>query len=250
MDKTTVLITGGSGKLGKELVKAFQTIPGTKTVAPTSKEMNVISKIDVHNAFERYHPNIIIHAAAMTNVRECQDNWQHAERVNVNGTVNIAKMVEKTGAKLIYISTACVFDGENGPYSETDRPGPKNWYAMTKLIGEKFVLQNPNNLVVRTNFVAREPWPYPGAFVDRKGTYLFAHDVARAIPKVMHMNGVVHVCGDKDLTMFELARLTTPEVEPITVMGYTGPPLTMDMRLKSNRIPSFCITGYSGECIK
>ena len=90
-----------------------------------------------------------------------------------------------------------------------------------------------NYLIVRTNFVAREQWPYPKAFVDRFGTYLFADQVAYGINDIVKekIYGILHIVGAKKLSMYELAKLTTPDIKPMTLEEYSGPNLTIDMTL-------------------
>lgn len=75
--------------------------------------------------------------------------------------------------KFIYVSTACVFDGHSEMYSEESIPYPENFYSLTKLLGEYVVNRLSNSLIIRTNFVGRQKWPYSKAFADRFGTYLF-----------------------------------------------------------------------------
>jgi dTDP-4-dehydrorhamnose reductase len=96
---------------------------------------------------------------------------------------------------------------------------------------------NLTYLIIRGNFVSREKWPYPKAFTDRYGTYLFAEDVAKGIKDVLdeRLTGIVHIVGDKKISMFELARITTPDVQPMTLKEYRGPPLTIDMSLDTVR---------------
>jgi dTDP-4-dehydrorhamnose reductase len=94
--------------------------------------------------------------------------------------------------------------------------------------------------------VAKEKWRFPKAFVDRFGTYLFAEDAARGIRDVLEakLQGIVHICGDKKLSMFELARMTTPDVQPMTLKEYTGPRLTIDMTLGTVRWRKYKISGF------
>jgi dTDP-4-dehydrorhamnose reductase len=135
------------------------------------------------------------------------------------------------------MSTACVFKGDTGDYVETDIPYPDNFYSLTKLIGEFIVKKMKNHLVIRANFVSRERWKYEKAFTDRFGTYLFADDLALAIKDVVgcRLNGTVHLAGKEKLSMFELAKITTPEIKPIT-MDEIDIPLPCDMSLRSVRI--------------
>ena len=99
-------------------------------------------------------------------------------------------------------------------------------------------------LIIRTNFVARKKWPYPKAFTDRFGTYLFADDVAKGINEVIQkdMEGIVHIVGDKKMSMFELAKLTTPDIQPITTKEYSGPKLTIDMSLDTERWKKYSLS--------
>jgi dTDP-4-dehydrorhamnose reductase len=237
------MITGSTGKLGRELLKVFP-----NSFAPSHRELDITDKEAVFKFIKNIKPELLIHCAALTGIRECENNKESAWRVNVEGTENLVKACEKFAKKcyFVYISTACVFYGDRGEYVETDIPYPKNFYSLTKLLGE-FVVKYSNLkrwLIIRTNFVAREKWPYPKAFVDRYGTYLFADDLARAIKTVLEKNytGILHVCGDRKLSMFELAKITTPEVQPMTLEEYNGPPLTVDMSLKSIRIKPFKLT--------
>jgi dTDP-4-dehydrorhamnose reductase len=235
-----ILITGGSGALGRELCKVFP-----NAYAPSHSKMDTSNKTQVWTAFMRYKPDVVIHTAAIIDARKCEDNWKHAADVNILGTHNVAFVADRSEAKMIHISTACVFDGEGAPFDEDSRPSPKNWYAMTKFSAEYIVMSTCSNyLLIRTNFAPKGTWKYPAAFTDRFGSYLFAPDVAHAIKDVMDMNGIVHVCGDTKLSMFDLAKLTTPDIKPTTLADYTGAPLCRDMTLVSKRIAPFKIGVY------
>jgi dTDP-4-dehydrorhamnose reductase len=181
-------------------------------------------------------------------VRECEEDKLKAWKSNVLGTENLVDACLKHNKQVYfeYVSTACVFDGHRGFYTEEDMSNPENFYALTKLLGEFVVKKLPNYLVVRTNFVAKEKWRFPKAFVDRFGTYLFAEDVAQGIKDVIQakLTGVVHVCGDKKLSMFELARLTSCDVQPMTLNEYNGPRLTINMTLDTVRWKKYKISGY------
>jgi dTDP-4-dehydrorhamnose reductase len=237
-----VFITGGTGKLGRELVKIFPS-----SLHPTHSELDIIDKTAVHIFVKNNLPDIVIHTAAITSIRRCEKERELAWKVNVGGTENLVEacLAYQPDCYFVYISTACVFHGDKGDYVETDLPYPKNFYSLTKLIGECVVKYSGLKkwLIIRTNFVAREKWPYPKAFVDRYGTYLFSDEVALAIKSVIgnNLTGIVHVCGDKKISMYELAKITTPGVEPMTLAEYDGPPLTVDMSLRSVRIKPFKI---------
>ena len=236
-----VLITGGSGKLGRCLVPLFE-----KSLAPTQSELDITDRDGVFRFIETNRPEVIIHLAALTGIRQCEEDKKLAWGTNVKGTENLvdACLEYKPDVYFIYISTACVFDGESGMYNEESTPGPKNFYSLTKLIGEFPVKKLQNHLIIRTNFVAREKWPYPKAFTDRFGTYLFADDLAKAIKDVIDskQNGIIHITGDEKMSMFELAKITTPDVQPMTLKEYQGPPLTVDMTLDTIRWKKYKIS--------
>jgi len=238
-----VFITGSTGKLGRELVRVFP-----NALAPTHKELDITDSEAIFECIEKNKPETVIHCAALTGVRQCEDNKDTAWRVNVEGTENLIKACERAvnNCYFVYVSTACVFYGDRGNYVETDLPYPKNFYSLTKLLGEFIVKHSTleNWLIIRTNFVAREKWAYPKAFVDRYGTYLFADDLARAIKTVTDskITGILHVCGGEKISVFELAKMTTPDVKPMSLTDYNGPPLTVDMSLNSIRIKQFKLT--------
>ena len=229
-----VLITGGTGSLGVELQKIFP-----ENISPTHEELDVTNKEQVKKIFRQNKINTVIHTAAITKIRKCEDNRQLAWNVNVEGTKNLIDEIihSKLNINFIYVSTACVFDGHSGMYTEKSIPYPENFYSLTKLLGEIEVNRLPNSTIIRTNFVPKKPWPYEKAFTDRFGTYLFADQVAKGIEDIIKekMTGIVHVVGDKKMSVFELAKMTTPQIEPMTIDDYTGPPLTMDMSLDTNK---------------
>jgi len=229
-----VLITGGTGSLGVELQKVFP-----ENISPTHEELDVTNKEQVKKIFCQNEINTVIHTAAITKIRKCEDNRQLAWNVNVEGTKNLIDEIihSKLNINFIYVSTACVFDGHSGMYTEKSIPYPENFYSLTKLLGEIEVNRLSNATIIRTNFVPKKPWPYEKAFTDRFGTYLFADQVAKGIEDIIKekMTGIVHVVGDKKMSVFELAKMTTPQIEPMTIDDYTGPPLTMDMSLDTNK---------------
>jgi len=131
-------------------------------------------------------------------------------------------------------------------YKESSIPYPENFYSLTKLLGEHEVSKLNDYLIIRTNFIGKQKWPYPKAFVDRFGTYLFADDVAMGIKEVQKENlkDFVHIVGDKKISVLELARLTTPEVQSMTIKDYSGPKLTMDMSLDTELWKKYKISKF------
>jgi len=228
------LITGGNGILGTELKKFFP-----DSLFPSHSELDITNHEMVFDYFSKNEFDSIIHTAAMTSVRQCESEKKLSWGTNVTGTKNLVDAAIKfsPNSKFIYVSTACVFDGHVGMYKESSIPHPENFYALTKLIGEQFVKNLKNHIIIRTNFVGKQKWMYPKAFTDRFGTYLFAENVASGIKEIFDTNieGIIHIVGDKKLSMYDLAKITTTSIKPMTIDEYQGPPLTMDMSLDTER---------------
>ncbi|MBI2559306.1 sugar nucleotide-binding protein [Candidatus Woesearchaeota archaeon] len=229
-----VLITGGSGALGQSLRKIFR-----NSFCPTHAEMDLTEANLVDKTILSHKPDVVIHAGALVGIRECEENKKNAWTTNVEGTQNIVNALKKidNNCYLMYISTACVFAGEDKKfYTEDDIPNPKNYYSLTKLCGEIVVRQYHNTCIIRTNFAPKGQWKYPKAFTDRFGTYLFADNVANGIRDVWkkRKTGIVHIVGNKRISMYEMALLAgSKNVGKMTLKEYKGPPLTVDMSLST-----------------
>ena len=238
----TVLITGGTGSLGSELVKLYP-----DSIHPSHIELDITNESAVVKLMAKAKVDTLIHCAALTNIRRCEEDRKAAFVTNVEGTRNLVRALAKfqPDGMFVYVSTASVFYGDIGQYTELDVPYPKNFYSLTKLLGEFAITESDlaNYLIVRVNFASRKKWSYPQAFTDRFGSYLFSDDLAAAMKQLIDrgQRGIVHVCGER-LSMFELAKITTPDILPMTIRDYTGPPLPMDMSLKSVRIAGFRLT--------
>lgn len=224
------LITGGSGRLGSEFRKVFP-----DALFPSKKEMDITDLRSVVKYVNENRPDIIIHAAAMTDAEQCEKEQKNAWETNVEGTKRLLKTFKEfdPDGYFVYISTAGVFSGDRGNYAEDDFPNPVNFYCFTKLCGEIIVQGFDKTLVVRTNFVPRGKWPHDKAFTDRFGTYLYVEDVAEAIKDVVEhkLFGIVHICGNRKLSMYELAKISNHIIEKMTMKDYKGPKLPKDMSL-------------------
>ena len=239
------LITGGSGKLGSALKNVFP-----NALVPSREELDIADPESCSYYFKQQTPDgidCIIHAAAMTDVSACEKKKELAWTINVKGTENVFKEAKAINPNVyfLFISTAGVFSGREGNYDEDALPYPRNFYGFTKYIAEERLRGQPNVCIIRTNFVAKEPWPHPKAFTDRQGTYLYTPTVAQAIREVVdaHATGIIHICGDKKMSMFELAKMTTPDIQPTTLAEHSdGALLTKDMSLITKRWRTYRLT--------
>jgi len=236
----TTLITGGTGNLGSELVKLYP-----DSVHPSHIELDITNETAVMQLLTEAKMDKVIHCAALTSIRRCEEDRDSAFLTNVEGTRNLVNALASSDSLFVYVSTASVFYGDKGQYTELDTPYPKNFYSLTKLLGEFVVTEShlANYLIVRVNFASRKKWAYSRAFTDRFGSYLFSDDAALAMKRLIDQGqrGLVHVCGER-MSMFELAKITTPDILPMTIRDYAGPPLPVDMSLKSVRIADFPLT--------
>ncbi|MCW8896420.1 MAG: dTDP-4-dehydrorhamnose reductase [Flavobacteriales bacterium] len=162
-----ILITGSNGLLGQKLVALLANKEGIMLLA-TSKGANRISNtngyqyqsLDITNEnevaaiFNTFKPDTVINTAAMTNVDSCESLQKECWELNVTAVEYLIKYAEQHQAHLIHLSTDFVFDGENGPYKETDQANPLSYYGKSKLAAEKLVKQaNTKWSIVRTIIV-------------------------------------------------------------------------------------------------
>jgi dTDP-4-dehydrorhamnose reductase len=229
-----ILITGMSGRLGRALRREFP-----NALTPSHRQLDIVEKRCVDRYLAKTRPATVIHAAAFTDVAAAERDHSGCWDVNVVGTENMVSGLQKSvpACLFVYVSTACVFSGQEGNYDEQGVPGPRNFYGLTKLIGEYISKRMTSYLIVRTNFIENAPWPHKRAFIDRFGTYLSTCDVARAIHELIEggFRGVIHAAGDRRFSMYELASVTSPNVTTMT-MDDTNLPLTVDMSLRSLRV--------------
>ncbi|HEX7482922.1 MAG TPA: SDR family oxidoreductase, partial [Candidatus Bathyarchaeia archaeon] len=107
----------------------------------------------VDESFKAIKPDVVVHAATLTDVDKCETNKELAWKINVEGTKNIVEAAHDGGSFLIYISTDYVFSGEKGFYKETDKPDPINYYGVTKLKAEEIVRTQAEYFIARPSVI-------------------------------------------------------------------------------------------------
>ena len=105
------------------------------------------------NPFRAIKPDVVVHAASLTDVDKCETNKELAWKINVEGTKNIVEAAHVAGSFLIYISTDYVFSGEKGLYKENDKPDPINYYGVTKLKAEEIVQTQAEYFIARPSVI-------------------------------------------------------------------------------------------------
>lgn len=228
-----LLMTGGSGRLGREL-RAL--LPGV--VSPSSAELDVTDAAQVLDVVSRASPDVIVHAAAYTDVGGAEQDRARCWAVNVGGTRHVARAANAVGAKLVHISTDYVFSGETGNYREEDTPGPVvNYYALSKLVAEEAARAAARHLILRTSFRPRE-FQYPVAFSDvftgQDYVDVIAPQIALAVAHAAEIEDeVLHIVTERK-SVYELARRRRPDVREGTRAG-AGVTLPGDVSLNTAR---------------
>ena len=152
-----LLITGASGLYGSKLAQmalsknyeVYSSDIQELSVYGNFVKLDISGKAHVDEAFKTIKPDVVVHAATLTDVDKCELNKELAWKVNVEGTKNIVEAAKATGSFLIYISTDYVFGGEKGRYTETDAPNPINYYGITKLKAEEIVKTQKEYFIAR-----------------------------------------------------------------------------------------------------
>jgi len=162
MKPQKLMITGASGLLGSRVADlamrqgytVYSCFKEHESLFGNRVRLDITSKGMVDKVFENLKPDIVVHAAALTSVEECEANKELALKVNYEGTFNITMAASKVDAFLVYCSTDYVFDGEKGLYREEDEPNPINYYGYTKLRGEEVVKEYEREwMIARTSVI-------------------------------------------------------------------------------------------------
>ncbi len=145
------LVTGGNGQLGLDLAELLPE-RGHCTVTLARRDLDIADAGSVERALDAHAPEVVINAAAFTNVDRCETETEAAYAANALGPRNLARACERRGAWLLQVSTNYVFDGgQERPYEPFDAARPISAYGRTKLAGEEHVMRLTNRWsVVRT----------------------------------------------------------------------------------------------------
>lgn len=228
-----VFISGASGLVGHHCKTVFEEaawpVMGTYFSFPVPDTLyyNTLEPNHPNNApLAAFKPDVLVHCGALTHVDYCETHEEESYQKTVQSTLNMIELARATGAKLVFLSTDYVFDGQAGPYAETDTVNPLSVYAKHKLAAEQAVLQVPGSLVLRItnvygtevrnkNFIARiltqcaekQAITLKLPF-DQYATPVNAHDVARAMFVLLRdgHSGIFHIASTDWMNRVELAQ--------------------------------------------
>ena len=240
-----ILITGSDGMLGHDLADVLK--GKHELILTTSKTLDITDKNHVIDFVSSQKPDMLINAAAYTDVDGCEKNQELAYSVNGEGVRNLAMACKKIGCGLVHISTDYVFSGENTrPWVEDDETGPISVYGKSKLEGEKAICE-----ILEKYFILRTAWLYgvngrnfPKTMLelsenhskitvvyDEVGTPTYTLDLAQAISKLIETDcyGIYHLTNSGSCSWCEFARYifeiagADVEVVPVTADEFARP---------------------------
>ncbi len=228
-----VFISGASGLVGNHCMQVFKefewSVLGTYFSYPVPDTV-YFNTLDVHDAANAdvlsFNPDVVVHCGALTHVDYCESHEEESYQKTVQSTLNLLELSKQCGARFVFLSTDYVFDGQAGPYSETDAVNPLSVYAKHKLAAEEAVEAIPNSLILRItnvygteyrnkNFIARIvqqclagetlqlTLPY-----DQYATPVNAADVALAMYCLLRdgHEGIFHIASTDWMNRVELAQ--------------------------------------------
>ena len=226
-----ILLFGSQGQLGQALTQALNDVHDLHLSFRADCNLTFTSQIET--LIDRVKPDLIINAAAYTNVDLAENNYDEAFLINTKAPEMMARKASILNIPLIHFSTDYVFDGlKEDAYNETDRTSPQSYYAKTKLMGEEVIRSNlTRHLIIRTswlygnnnqNFVYKIIHPLIqeknfGVVNDAWGSPTSASFIARSILKMIpdlrdELYGTYHLANLGYCTRFEFASFIEREL--------------------------------------
>ena len=217
-----VLVTGAKGQLGTDLMNELEK-RGIESIGVDVQEMDITDREACMRVISESKADAVIHCAAYTAVDAAEDNVDLCRKINGEGTRNVALACQATGAKMMYISTDYVFDGQGTrPWEPDDSRSPLNVYGQTKYEGELAVEE-----LVEKFFTVRIAWVFGVAgknFIktmlrlgkergavsvvdDQVGSPTYTYDLARLLVDMIQTDyyGRYHATNEGFCSWYEFA---------------------------------------------
>ncbi len=237
----------------------------------TRADLDLTDRANVERTWKSLKLNAVIHCAALSRTKACEQDPDQARRDNVEVTAHLAQLSQNI--PFIFLSSGEVFDGKTGGYGEADEPNPINVYGQTKLEAERVVLRNPQHTVVRIVLTSGTSQNGDRSFVEDmcrtaktgNDVTLYADEfrcplpasvIARAVWELVDRRqpGLYHLGGSERLSRWEIGETLLPwypELNDRLVKGssrnHVGNPRPADLSLRCNKIQqvlSFHIPGF------
>ncbi len=235
-----ILMTGAGGMLGSAMYEHFST---GYTVKATDIDLNQkwLSYLDVRDqasyekTVQEFKPDYIFHLAALTSLEDCERNTNQAYLTNALATKNAAELARRYNAKLVYISSAGVFDGQKEYYEDADEPSPLNTYGLTKQLGALMTeFYAPENIILRPGWMMGGGPSKDKKFVshivrqilsgattiyavtDKLGTPTYTRDLAKTLDVLLQKKsqGIYNTVCSGMTNRYEIA------LEIVKILGY------------------------------
>lgn len=223
---TKLLVLGAKGMLGQDLVKVFSADRHYEVIAWDIKELDITNRKEVFEKISKLKPEIIINAAAYTDVDGCESAKDVCMRINGEAVGYLAKAAKKIDAVLVYYSTDYIFDGKKkeGYVEDEKNISPINVYGQSKALGERELQKNTNKY-----YLIRTSWLYGKAgknFVDtmlklaqtqkklrvvcdQHGKPTYTVDLAKRTKELLESGrdfGIYHITNEGETTWYEFAK--------------------------------------------
>ena len=271
-----ILVTGAKGQLGYDVLRELSLRNYLDVWGIDKDELDITDSVAVKQLITKYNPDVIMHNAAWTAVDKAEECPEMCKKVNVIGTRNISKVAQKIGAKLVYISTDYVFNGEGEKFFEVDDiKKALSVYGKTKYEGELEAQKCDKHFIVRISWVfgingnnfiktmlrLAETKTELNVVGDQIGSPTYTRDLAKLLCDMIETEkyGTYHatnegICSWAEFAkkIFELAKINTIKVNSVTTQDYlklvpqqASRPLNSRLSKKSldnagfNRLPSW-----------
>jgi dTDP-4-dehydrorhamnose reductase len=259
-----ILVTGSNGLLGQKIVYALRNRDDVTLIATARGEnrikektgyifesLDLVDKMAIEELIIKYRPDAVIHTAAMTNVDACEMDPVACKVHNVDATQFLVDACKPFKTHFVHLSTDFVFDGENGPYKETDKPNPQSVYAHSKLDSEQLVIESglPYSIIrtiiiygvvddtQRSNVVlwtknSLEQGKQINVITDQLRGPTLAEDLAIACIRTVERKayGIFHISGKEVMPIIDIAYfvadyygLDKSLIQPITTADLNQP---------------------------
>ena len=241
-----ILVTGAKGQLGSDVSAELtkRSIPHIPTDADT---LDITDKAAVEKFFSDNKISSVIHCAAYTAVDKAESEEELCFKINAEGTENLAEASAKSNAKMLYVSTDYVFQGDGEkPFEVYDKKNPQNIYGKSKLLGEEAVKKHSDKyFIVRTSWVfgekntnfihtmlrLSETRDEVSVVCDQIGSPTYTYDLARLLVDMIQTDkyGRYHATNEGlcswyefAVEIFKQAGMDEVKVTPVTTAEYTA----------------------------
>lgn len=218
IQKPRLLVVGSKGFIGQHLINKAQ---GLWDVFPADCQVDAseqgtfpvdITKAEsVRELFQKVRPDAVVLLAAMSDIDRCEEHPDQAWEINVQGPENVVRSCAETGSRLLFVSSAAVFDGTQHGYKEEDQPHPLSTYGRTKHQAEMAISKVlPSSIIVRPALVL--------GFSRSAGTNAFLNRLAQALRE----GKAVHAPADEYRNPIDVTTLSKIIAELIQIPSASG----------------------------